>query len=423
MLQIAIIGSGPAGCYAAEKLARDLPGAAIDVIDRLPTPFGLIRAGVAPDHLGTKAVTHVFERLFARGKLQFLGNVQVGRDVTLAELRDLYDAVVIASGAPADRRLGIPGEDLTGVIGSGAFVGWYNRHPDHADAAPDLSRVRSAVVIGNGNVALDVVRLLAKTSSEFGRNDLPPSIETQLAAAPLETIHVIGRRGPGETHFSVAELKELAALARAAPVVEAPLDETGLNQPALEILRGFPGASTEKVTIRFHFAARPERFIGTDRLEGLTCRQLRRDGAGFAPSDTTFDLRADLAITCIGYAVAESFGLNVASGVIANENGRVDERLYVVGWAKRGASGTIATNRLESHQVATRIAKEVQASGRPGGSAVRAMLASRGVAAVDWDGWTRIDAAEQARAASPRVREKFAQVSDMMAAALARSGA
>src|SRR5258707_15527775 len=211
-LTVAIIGSGPAGCYAAEQLARLAPAAEIDVIDRLPTPYGLVRAGVAPDHQGTKSVERVLERALTRPGVAFHGAIEIGRDLGLDELRALYDAVILATGAPGDRRLGIPGEELPGVHGSGAFTRWINGHPDDADRAVDLDRVRSVVVIGHGNVAIDVARVLAKSREEMARSDLAPFIEAAIARAPLAEIHLVGRRGAAEASFTAVELGEMGRL-------------------------------------------------------------------------------------------------------------------------------------------------------------------------------------------------------------------
>ncbi len=413
-LSIAIVGSGPAGCYAAEKLARDAPGAAIDVIDRLPVPYGLIRGGVAPDHQGTKAVAHLFERLFAKGQLAFLGNVTVGPDVTLDELRGLYDAVVIATGAPADRRLGIPGEDAPHVFTSGDFVGWYNSQPDHA-RTPDLSRVRSVVIVGNGNVALDVARVLAKTPDERARSDCAPAVEAALAAMPIEAIHFVGRRGPGEAAFTAVELHEFANLARACTVFEDALgDDAGPNAEGLKVLRDLAAHPAEKpVRIQFHFLARPEAIDG----EQAIFRKLRRAAAGFADTDETLALPADLVVTCIGSALGDALGLPVAGGVIANDGGKVADGLYVVGWAKRGPTGTIPLSRAESHAVAQRLLAETTPGAKAGAAGLRALLAERRVAAVDHAGWRRIDAAEKARAVAPRVRDKLATTAALLAAA------
>lgn len=413
-LHVAIVGSGPAGCYAAEKLARDAPGAAIDVIDKLPTPYGLIRGGVAPDHQGTKAVAHLFERLFAKGQLAFLGNVCIGRDVSLDALRGLYDAVVVATGAPADRRLGIAGEDGADVFASGNFVAWYNSQPDHK-AMPRLDHVRSVVIVGNGNVALDVARVLAKTPEERARSDCAPAVEAALAAMPLAEIHLVGRRGPGEAAFTAVELHEFANLARARCVFEDTLsDDVGPNADGLKVLRELAAPPAEKpVRVHFHFLARPESF-GDGRA---IFRKLRRAGAGFADTDEALALPAELIVTCIGSTLGETHGLAVANGVIANDGGKVADGLYVVGWAKRGPTGTIPLSRAESHAVAQRLTAEVASAGKPGGAALRALLAARGVAVVDHAGWHRIDAAEKARAAAPRVRHKFATTAELLAAA------
>jgi ferredoxin--NADP+ reductase len=412
-LQVAIVGSGPAGCYAAEKLARDAPGAAIDVIDRLPVPYGLIRGGVAPDHQGTKAVAHLFERLFAKGQLAFVGNVCVGRDVSLHELRGLYDAVVIATGAPADRTLAILGADGGTVFTSGDFVGWYNSQPDHA-RTPDLARVRSVVIVGNGNVALDVARVLAKTPEERAKSDCAPAVEAALAAAPITDIHLVGRRGPGEAAFTAVELHEFANLARARTVFDDALDDIGPNADGLKVLRDLAAHPAEKpLRVHFHFLARPESFSDGR----ATFRKLRRAGTGFVDTEEALVLPADLIVTCIGSALADAHGLPVANGVIANDGGKVADGLYVVGWAKRGPTGTIPLSRAESHAVAQRLTAEVAPADKQGAAGLRALLAARGIAIVDHAGWRRIDAAEKARAAAPRVREKFATIAALLDAA------
>ncbi len=410
MLQVAIIGSGPAGCYLAERLVREAPGCRIDLIDRLPTPFGLVRAGVAPDHQSTKAITRVFDRVLTRDGVAFWGNVAVGREVTLDELRQLYDAVVLATGAPADRRLGVSGEDLPGVIGSGTFVGWYNDHPDHAEAVPELGHVRSAVVIGNGNVAIDVARILAKTPSELGQSDMAPGIEHALAAAPLHEIHIVGRRGPAEAGFSPKELGELGELARAHPVVRAAdlaAADTAPNPAVIAILQGFASRPVEAkaVAIHFHFHAKPASFCGADRVEAA--RFTRSDG-------TELVLPADLVVPCIGYRAVACDASTPAGGVFTNENGRIEPGLYVVGWAKRGPSGTIATNRAEAHEVAQRLAVETAPTDRSGREGLARLLEQRRARPIDYAGWLRIDAAERARARPGRPREKFADLTALL---------
>jgi ferredoxin--NADP+ reductase len=406
MKHIAIIGSGPSGCYLAEQLLRLLPDASIDVLERLPVPFGLVRYGVAPDHQGTKAVTRVLDRVLSRDRVHFMGNVEVGRDVKLDELMSLYDAVVLATGAARDRRLGIPGEDLPGVVGSGAFVGWYNGHPE--STAPSPQHVRSAVVIGNGNVALDVARFLAKNGAELAGSDVLPQAAEWLAAQPLETIHVVGRRGASEAKFTEHEVAELGTLARARPVIEAP-ESLGGEGAVVKTLRQFAAEShrATPVTIHFHFNLTPAAFLGDDKLSAV--QFLTADGS-------VREIPAQLAITCIGYESLPCCNTEPSGGVFANQDGLVKDRLYVVGWAKRGPSGTIPTNRAEAQKVAQRMSTEVSDSGRTGEAGLRNLLEQRYVAVVDYDGWRRIDAAELAGACDERCRRKFERVEDMLEA-------
>ncbi|MGE5201784.1 MAG: FAD-dependent oxidoreductase [Acidobacteriota bacterium] len=411
-LTVAIVGSGPAGCYAAEQLARGAPDATIDVIDRLPTPYGLVRAGVAPDHQGTKSVERVLERALTRPNVAFFGNVEIGRDLGLAELRRLYDAVILATGAPEDRRLGIPGEDLAGVFGSGVFTRWINGHPDAAELPVRLEGVRSVVVIGNGNVAIDVARVLAKSREEMARSDLAPFIEAAIAAAPLEEIHIVGRRGPAEAHFTAVELDELGSLARAMPVVkptDLPPAADADNAAVLEIFHRFAAAPTAAKPIRIHFdfRLRPLRLEGSGKVERAIFERQRRRGDSHEPTGETAILRADLVVACIGYRSIPCGDLGPENGVFRNDGGRIEPGLYVVGWAKRGPSGTIPTNRAEAHGVADRLLSEMSAGDKPGRAGLAAALAARGTKAVDFGEWRAINAAERARAGEGRPREKL----------------
>jgi ferredoxin--NADP+ reductase len=406
MKHIAIIGSGPAGCYLADHLLRLIPDASIDIIEQLPVPFGLIRYGVAPDHQNTKAVARVFERTLARDRVNFFGNVRVGQDVKLDELLSIYDAVVLATGAQRDRKLGIPGEDLPGVMGSGAFVGWYNGRPSRQ--APSVSGVKSAVVIGNGNVAIDVARILAKSPEELAGSDVPREVSSWLAAQSLESIHVIGRRGASEAKFNDHELAELGTLQRAQPFAN-PGDLDG-ESPVVKTLLGFADATHRDVpvSINFHFDLTPLAFVGQSSLEAV--KFLEAGGENL-------EIPAQLAVTCIGYDSSPCCSVTPVNGCFANEHGRIDERLYVVGWAKRGPSGTIPTNRTEAQQVAQRIAQEVTNENRPGTTRLRELLEARGVNWIDYSGWRRIDAAELSQADGDRCRVKFCNAADMLHAA------
>ena len=416
-ISVAIVGSGPAGCYAAEQLARGAPDAVIDVIDRLPTPYGLVRAGVAPDHQGTKSVERVLERALTRPNVAFFGNVEVGRDLSLTELRQLYDAVILATGAPEDRPLGIPGDDLPGVFGSGAFTRWINGHPDAAELSVRLEGVRSVVVIGNGNVAIDVARVLAKSREEMARSDLTPMIEAAIAAAPLQEIHVVGRRGPAEAHFTAVELDELGSLARAMPVVDAtdlPPAAGAANSAVLEIFHRFAAAPTAAKPIRLHFdfRLRPLCLEGSGKVERAIFERQRRRDDGYEPTGETAILRADLVVACIGYRSVPCDDLVPENGVFRNDGGRIEPGLYVVGWAKRGPTGTIPTNRTEAHGVADRLLSETAASGKSGRGGLAAALAARGKQAVDFGEWRAFNAAERARAGEGRPREKLRRWED-----------
>jgi NADPH-dependent glutamate synthase beta subunit-like oxidoreductase len=377
--RVAIVGAGPSGFYAADGLLRAHPDLHIDIIDRLPTPYGLVRAGVAPDHQGTKAIVRQFEKLLAQPDVRFAGNIEVGRDLSWEEFDAAYDAVIVATGMVIDKKLGVPGEDLPHVWGSWRFVGWLNGHPDFR-TGPDLSKVKSVAVIGNGNVALDVARVLAKSADEMAKSDIVPEAGAAIAAAPLTDIYVIGRRGPEHASFTNNELAEMGRLARAVSVTDA--KALGVTPPAtdptperlrkaknLDILKGFAGhkAGEKPVTVHFVFNAVPKAI---------------RPGAIELSTGT---LKADLVVTCIGYS-GEEFPKR--------------DDVFPVGWAKRGPTGTIPTNRAESHAVAQEVLAFLKDRDPKSGPDVLPI-------AVDAAGWHRIDKHEVAAGAAkgrPRVK-------------------
>jgi NADPH-dependent glutamate synthase beta subunit-like oxidoreductase len=410
MRQVAIVGSGPSGCYLAEALLR-AKDVRVDIIDRLPTPFGLVRFGVAPDHQATKGVTRLLERVLAKPEVSYFGGVELDRDVSLDELRNFYDAVVIATGAPLDRRLDIPGEALPGVYSSGRFVGWYNHHPDHA--ALDLSLVDSAIVIGNGNVALDVARILAKSEAEFEGSDLDPEVAATIAGSGVRHIRIVGRRSAEHLKFSEQELSELGELSHARPVLASRDDLAGVPGKSADTLREICARTYEgeRVVIEFVFGLTPVAFEGDNRLAAI--RFARADGTG---QDVVFP--AQLAVTCIGYE-STGHGLAVDGGAMRNDDGRIEDGLYVVGWAKRGPSGTIPTNRAEAQLLAKKIASEVSDGSKPGTAGLHETLRARPIAHVDYAGWQRIDASEIARADATRSRRKWRSLDELLAAAKA----
>lgn len=428
MRHIAVIGSGPAGYYTAEGCQKAFgDGARIDILDRLPVPFGLIRSGVAPDHQSIKAVTRRYEAVSLSPQVRFLGHVAVGRDVSIAELLDAYDAVVLATGAPADRPLGIPGDSLPGVIGSAAFVGWYNGHPDHAGLAPPLSG-EHAVIVGNGNVALDVARILAKTDAEFDGADIVAHALGALRRSRIRRITLLGRRGPHQIAMTPKELGELAHLARAQVHVDPAALPPGQADDALDAglrkavahLRAFAAtpADSRPIRIDFAFHARPVAIEGDGRAERIVIERTRIDADGQAVGiGETRTLPADLVVSCIGYRTPPIEGVpyDPARGRFANVEGLVAPRLYAAGWARRGPSGTIGTNRPDGFAIAERIAAEVPPdSGRTGGTALDSLLAARGVRVVTFTDWQRIDAAEVARARTGAPREKFVSDAAML---------
>ena len=440
MLHIAIVGSGPAGYYTAEA-ARKRWGEAvrIDMFDVLPVPFGLIRSGVAPDHQSIKGVSRRYEAVALSGNVRFVGNVAVGRDIAIEELRSLYHAVVLATGAPHDKPLGLPGGALGNVFGSAAFVGWYNGHPQFADLAPDLSGSH-AVVIGNGNVALDVARILAKARHEFAGSDIVGHALDALGASRIAHVTILGRRGPHQIAMTPKELGELGHLARAVPRVSpADLpDEAGdtLLEPgqrkAVGHLRAFAAgpACDASVVIDFDFFASPRALIGTGgKVSEIEVERTRLEGGRAVGTGETYRIPAQLVVACIGYQTSPIAGVpfEQAAGRFANHEGRILPGLYCVGWARRGPSGTIGTNRPDGFSVVERIAEDLvgeagdggQKSIRPGRAGFDALAAKRGLDIVTFRDWQKIDAAEIRRARPGAPREKFVELAEMMAAAIA----
>ena len=428
MRHVAIIGSGPAGYYTAEALQK-AEGTAIDVIDRLPVPYGLIRTGVAPDHQSIKAVSKRYESVALTDNVRFVGHVAVGSDVSIDELAQLYDAVVLATGAPDDRPLGIPGADLPGVIGSAAFVGWYNGHPDFAGLAPPLD-ARGVVVVGNGNVALDVARILAKTPAELVGSDIVAHARTALAASAVQRIHILGRRGPHQIAMTPKELGELGHLERASPRVD-PADLPDLGDDALlepgmrksvTHLRAFAANPVARpVTIEFDFFAMPVAIEGDAKVQRVIVERTTLDAdMRSVPTGERYAIDAGLVIACIGYQTPPIPGVPYehGRGRFANDEGRILPGLYCVGWARRGPSGTIGTNKPDGARVAEMVLEDVgRGAGKAGRPGLDALLASRGVTPVTFRDWRKIDAAEIANALDGNPREKFVSVDAMLAAA------
>ncbi len=436
MRHIAIVGSGPAGYYTAEAAQKTLgEDVRVDVFDMLPVPYGLIRTGVAPDHQSIKGVARRYEKTALTENVRFVGNVSIGRDVEISELQSLYDAVVLATGAPKDRELGLPGEGLANVLGSAAFVGWYNGHPEFADLAPDLSG-NTAVVIGMGNVALDVARMLAKTTDEFDGSDIVAHAYDALQASRIERIVILGRRGPHQIMMTPKELGELGDLARAAPHVnrndlpdegEDAMLEPGLRK-SVTLLREFAAIpehirAEKPIAIEFAFFAQPKALIGKDKVTAIEVEKTELIKGRAVGTGETETLPADLVVSCIGYRTAQIRGVpfDTRAGRFANDNGRILPGLYCVGWARRGPSGTIGTNRPDGQGIVELIAADIAdgtlgKAGKSGRAGFDQLAAERGLDVVTFQDWKKIEEAETEAARVGAPREKFVDIEAMIKA-------
>lgn len=424
--RFAVIGSGPAGLYAAEELVRaDGVEVHVDLIDRLPTPYGLVRYGVAPDHPRIKSVIKSLQKILEHPRIRFLGNVEYGRDITREDLDADYDGVIFATGASLDRSLNIPGEDLVGSTSATRFVAWYSGHPDGmGDFCLDGT---SAVVVGAGNVALDVARILVKAGDALRATDIPGSVQDHLGRSSVAHVHVLCRRGPQFAKFTTKELRELHDLDGVDVIVDPAVDtvdESGLDKPTLanlRVLREFserPPTGARR-TIEFHFWTRPIEILGDDAVRGVTIE--RTDIAPEAGTKRR-EIPAQLVLRSVGYRSGPLADLPFEAnrGVIPNVNGRVvdaDGReldgYYVSGWCKRGPSGVIGTNRIDSAETVESVLDDIR-SGRLTATGVtsedRPSWVERNAHnVIDYGGWLYIDAEELDRgAAHGRERMKIA---------------
>jgi ferredoxin--NADP+ reductase len=369
-------------------------------------------------------VSKRYDKVAESDGVDFIGNVTVGRDVSVAELLELYDAMILAIGAPHDRKLGIPGEELPGVVGSAEFVGWYNGHPEFADLDPPLGGTHAGV-IGNGNVALDCARILSKTRHEFEGSDIVGHALDALDQSAIRTINILGRRGPHQIAMTPKELGELGHLEAAIPIVDPadfpPVEADEALEPGLRksvtLLRGFTDLEASKSKrMVFDFFARPVRIEGDGKAERVIVERTELDEKGAARgTGETYEVPASLIITAIGYSTPPIDGVpyDERGGKFLNEQGRIADRLYAVGWARRGPTGTIGTNRPDGYEVADQIAAAMppgSSSDRPGAEGLKQLLESRGVMPTDYDDWRKIEETEIARARPGAPREKFVRV-------------
>ena len=426
-LRVAIVGAGPAGCYAAGELIR-IDGVQVAMFERLPTPYGLLRAGVAPDHQHTKAIADLFDTTLSHPRLQCHLNVAVGRDLTHHELLAHHHAVIYATGASTSRDLGLPGEHLPGSHTAAEFVGWYNGHPDHADAEFDLSGQR-AVIIGNGNVALDIARIMLTEPDALARTDIAQHAVDGLSTSAIREVVILARRGLRDAAFSVGEFLALGDLDGVDVVIEdADLEDTPGDDAEtalkVDIAREFahrtPTPTRKRIV--FRFLTTPVEIVGDTRVEALHVR---------GPGGHTVVIETSLLLRSIGYRSTPIPGVpfDPASGRIPHGNGRVHDHdgkptpgVYVTGWIKRGPQGVIGTNRACAEQTVTRLWTDFDNGlltrdiGEP--TALADLLAERGVHPLSWQDWCAIEAAERQRGLhSSRPRAKFVRIADALAAA------
>ncbi|MGD9665516.1 MAG: FAD-dependent oxidoreductase [Novosphingobium sp.] len=437
MRHLAIIGSGPAGYYSAEAAQKQWgDDVRIDIFDRLPVPYGLIRTGVAPDHQSIKAVSRRYEKTALSDNVRFVGNVSVGQDVTVDELKGLYDAVIFATGAPNDRPLAIPGDDLANVYGSAAFVGWYNGHPQFATLDPDLTG-KNAIIIGMGNVALDVARILSKTRAEFEGSDIVAHALDVLDTSRLEKITILGRRGPHQIAMTPKELGELGHLSRATPRVTPadlpPEGDDAVLEPgqrkSVAHLRSFAAIpesmrADATIEVEFRFFGAPKAVLGENgRVSGLEVAETALTGGKLIETGKTEVLPCDLLVSCIGYRTSPIPGVpfDERMGRFANDDGRILPGLYAVGWARRGPSGTIGTNRPDGFSVIDKIQEDFESgvlgqSPREGRAGFDRLVEQRKLDVVTFRDWKKIEEAEEKAAREGAPREKFVHVEHMIKA-------
>ena len=407
LFKVAIVGAGPAGYFAAQALhnqQNEDRTFAIDMIERLPTPWGLVRSGVAPDHPKIKTVSKVFEKIAADPNFRLFANVEIGSEISVAQLKEKYDAVVIATGSHLGKSLGIPGEELPGSLSAADFVPWYNSHPDYVDVKVPLD-CDTAVVIGAGNVAMDVARMLALEPSELDPTDTADHALATFKASAVRDVYISARRGPEHAAFTSPELRELPKLEHTnvainksdidAAIVRAgaePEKDVKSNLDAMLLMAESQKSEHER-TMHFLFQHTPKQILGRERVEGVL----------YSTPNGDVTVKCGLVIIAIGYQAASINGVPYENGKVVNTGGRVKENLYVVGWAKRGPSGVIGTNKSDAAAVVELIINDMKSPKNTGD--ISDLLTNQVV--VDQRAWQKINEAEMTAGESkgkPRVK-------------------
>ncbi|MEV0588179.1 FAD-dependent oxidoreductase [Nonomuraea sp. NPDC050310] len=404
-LTVAVVGSGPAGIYTAEALVKQSPGPVrVDVLERLPAPYGLVRYGVAPDHTSIKSIANYLRRVLELPQIRFLGGLTLGADLTVEELLSHYDAVVYCTGAMVDRRLGIPGEDLPGSVAATDFVNWYCGHPD---VSPDRFTLDSPeiAVIGVGNVAVDVVRILAKTAADLEGTDIPHEVLGNLDASQVKAIHMIGRRGPEHAKFTLKELRELGEVGNADVCVR-PEEAVVLGgdfprqvRGNIDVLQSWaarpPEGRPRRLDVRFWL--RPVEILGAERVEGLRLERTRLSEEGRVVGTGEFEtLPVGMVLRSVGYQSVPLPGVPFDTGTmtVPNVAGRVRDREYVAGWLKRGPTGVIGTNKSDAAETVRTLLADLSDRDPVERAGLDDLLAAKGLTPVTYDDWLRIEAAE-----------------------------
>ncbi|KAJ0495770.1 putative adrenodoxin-NADP(+) reductase, Biotin synthase [Helianthus annuus] len=457
-LRVCVVGSGPAGFYTAEKMLKAHEEAEVDIIDRLPTPFGLVRSGVAPDHPETKIVINQFSRVAHNERCSFFGNVSLGSSVSLSELRQIYHVVVLAYGAESDRVLGIPGEDLSGVHSAREFVWWYNGHPDLSQLAPDLKNTDTAIVLGQGNVALDVARILLRPPAELATTDIASHALAALKESSIRKVYLVGRRGPVQAACTAKELREILAIKdlyvnikqddlQITSADEEEMKNSRIRRRVYDLLSKASSSSqthpsSGQPELHFTFFRKPDKFLESSdksghvagvKFEKTTLKASAGSGNQIAAGTGQYeDLKCGLVLKSIGYKSIPVDGLpfDHSKGVVPNIRGRVVsssdvgqpvDGLYVCGWLKRGPTGIIATNLYDAEETVTSISEDIKkkdptsefASGREG---LLQLLENRKIKVVAFSDWEKIDS-EEKRLGSllGKPREKLTNWKDLLA--------
>lgn len=445
MVHIAIIGSGPSGCYVADILAKKIPYSQVDIFDRLPTPFGLVRAGVAPDHLHTKNITRQFDRILSRENIRFAGNINIGTDISYTELKQHYHIIVIASGASLDKKLNIEGESLNGVYGAGEFSRWYNGHPDSTGLQPHLAN--AVAIIGNGNVALDIARLLIKQKKQLINSDINQHVLSLLDDSSINDIYLIGRRGITDASFTSAELEEVLSLPNLSVFInqdqiperlpehikESQRPNAERNLTILRTLNNTIPASNvysynnerdyanNRTRLHFISGTSPVSICGDNgTVSTLHLVKNQLDGTMVTPTEDYISLNVETVISAIGFQSLPipDTPFDATKGIFLHQQGKIESHVYATGWCKRGSHGVIPSNRVDAVSISKMIIADWEHSVLPppkaGFSGISTLLDKRNIKPVSYNDWQIIDQAEVKRALAGKPREKFTGVAEML---------